>query len=274
MAVIALVTAACQRAPAGRPSKDQVASLLASGSVIREIVYADLNGDGQDEAYVATMTPGPDAHTAAVVLAPDRRGRMAVAFQRRLAGDVWLPIQIGRTASEAPMVAVFAARAGSGANLSYLVIHHAKGVVQAGLDRSGLISGRIRFISEGLLETRGDLDRIYRWSEAGWQPEDLSSQYLPPLPPETTTIEYRIDPIRGPFIDSPRAVRMRVGQHLFFRRVDQGEPSRLIFSGDASSYAIGPDGLITLLRPDLVEIHIEGPAYSGRTVTISLRIDP
>jgi len=67
---------------------------------------------------------------------------------------------------------------------------------------------------------------------------------------------------------------MRVGQHLFFRRMDQGEPSRLMFSGGGSSYAIGPDGVITLLQPDLVEINIEGPAYSGRTATISLRIDP
>ena len=274
LAGIVLLAAACQHAAPGRPTAEQVTSLLAKGSTVHEIVYADLNQDGREEAYVAAMTPAPEPHTAAVVVAPDGRGRLAVVFQRRLAGENWLPVQIGRTGDAAPQVAVFSTRAGNAANLSYLVVNYVRGIVQSGLDRVGLVGGRVRFIPDGLLETRGDLDRIYRWSEAGWQPEDLDSQYLPTLPPETTTIEYRINPVRGPFIDSPRAVRMRVGQHLFFRRMDQGEPSRLTFSGGSSSYALGPDGVIALLQPDLVEINIEGPAYSGRTATISLRIDP
>ena len=271
---IALLATACQQKAPGRLTAEEVAALLAKGTTVHQLVYADLNEDGREEAYVATMTPAPEPHTAAVVLAPDGRGRMAIVFQRRLAGETWLPVQVGRTADGAPMVAVFSTRAGNVANLSYVVIQYARGIVQAGFDRAGLIGGRVRFVPDGLLETRGDLDRIYRWSDSGWQPEDLDSQYLPPLPPDTTTIEYRINPVRGPFIDSPRAVRMRVGQHLFFRRMDQGEPSRLMFSGGGSSYAVGPDGVITLLQPDLVEINIEGPAYSGRTATISLRIDP
>jgi hypothetical protein len=274
LAVFLALAAACRPAPPDRLSRDQVASFLPGGSLIHEVVHADLNGDGRDETFAATITPGPDPHPAAVVLAVDRRGRMAVAFQRRLAGETWLPIQVGRPAEGAPMVVVFAARGGAAANLSYIVVHSAKGVVLAGLDRAGLIAGRIRFVPEGLLETRGDLDRIYRWSETGWQAEDLGSQYVPPLPPETTTIEYRVDPIRGPFVDSPRAIRMRVGQHLFLRRVDQGEPSRLTLSGGGASYRLGPDGVLTLLQPDLVQINIEGPAYSGRTATLSLRIDP
>jgi hypothetical protein len=241
---------------------------------VQAVVFADLNEDKQEEAYVSAMTPAPDPHTLAAVVAPDTRGQMAVVFQRRIAGETWLPAQFGRTADGAPMVAVFSTRAGNTANLSYLVVQYGRGVAQAGLDRVGLIGGRVRFIPDGLLETRGDIDRIYRWSEAGWQPEDLDSQYLPQLPAETTTIEYRINPIRGPFVDIPRALRMRVGQYVFFRRMDQGEPSRLMFSGSTSSYSIGPDGVISLLQPDLLEINIEGPAYSGRTATISLRIDP
>lgn len=271
---VALAVAGCQRgSPSGRLSHEQITALLPKGTTVNEVVYADLNDDGTEEAYVAAQT-SPEVHATAVVLAPDRRGRMAVSFQRRLAGDGWLPVQVGRPAAGAPMIALFTAQGRSGANFSYVVVQYVRGIVQATLDQSGLISGRVRFIPEGLLETRGDVDRIYRWSESGWQVEDLGSQYLPPLPPETTTIEYRIDQVRGPFIDAPRTVRMRVGQHLFLRRVDQGEPSRLSFSGGASSLTFGPDGVITLLQPDLVEINIEGPAYSGRTATISLRIDP
>ena len=269
-----VVASACQRDVGGRPTVERVAALLGSGVTVQAMVFADLNEDKQEEAYVSALTSAPDPHTLAAVLAPDARGRLAVVFQRRLAGETWLPAQIGRTADSAPMVAVFSTRGGSTANLSYIVVHYGRGIVQAGLDRVGLIGGRVRFIPDGLLETRGDVDRIYRWSEAGWQPEDLDSQYLPPLPAETTTIEYRINPIRGPFVDSPRALRMRVGQYVFFRRMDQGEPSRLMFSGSSASYSIGPDGVMSLLQPDLVEINIEGPAYSGRTATISLRIDP
>ena len=270
----ALLIAGCQRgSPSGRLSTGQIAALLPKGTTVTEVVYADLNEDGTEEAYVAAQT-APEVHRTAVVLAPDRRGRMAVSFQRRLAGAGWLPIQVGRPADGAPMIALFVAQGSNGANFSYVVVQYLRGIVQATLDQSELISGRVRFVPEGLLETRGDVDRLYRWSESGWQAEDLGSQYLPPLPPETTTIEYRIDQVRGPFIDAPRTIRMRVGQHLFLRRVDQGEPSRLSFSGGTSALTFGPDGVITLMQPDLVEINIEGPAYSGRTATISLRIDP
>lgn len=271
---VVVLAAACQHDAGGRPTASQVATLLGNGITVQAVVFADLNADKQEEAYVSAMTPAPEPHTLAAVVAPDARGRMAVVFQRRMAGETWLPVQIGRTGDGAPMVAVFSTRAGNTANLSYIVVQYGRGIVQAGLDRVGLIGGRVRFIPDGLLETRGDLDRIYRWSESGWQPEDLDSQYLPQLPAETTTIEYRINPIRGPFVDSPRALRMRVGQSVFFRRMDQGEPSRLMFSGSTSSYSIGADGVISLLQPDLLEINIEGPAYSGRTATISLRIDP
>ncbi len=269
-----LLVAGCQRgSPSGRLSAEQIAAFLPKGTTITEVAYADLNEDGREEAYITAKT-APEVHTTAAVLAPDRRGQIAVVFQRRLAGETWLPIQIGRSGDGAPMIAIFAAQGGGAANLSYVVVQYLRGVVQATLDQSELIGGRVRFIPDGLLETRGDIDRIYRWSESGWQAEELGSQYLPPLPPETTTVEYRIDPVRGPFIDGPRALRMRVGQHLILRRVDQGEPSRLFFAGGGSSLIFGADGVITLVRPDLVEINIEGPAYSGRTATISLRIDP
>ena len=263
-----------QRSGSSRPTREQIATMLAKGTVLKEIVYGDLTGDGHDEAFVATTPPGSDAQASAIVIARDRRGRYAPVLQRILAGEGWLPIQIGRPGDDGPVVAVFSSQGASSGALSYVVVQSLRGILQTTLERSAIPGGRIRFVPEGLLETRGDVDRIYRWAESAWQTEDLPAQYLPPLPPQTATIQYTIDPVRGPFLEGPRSLRLRVGQRIFLRRMDTGEPSRILFEGGASSLSFGPDGVITLLQPGQVEINIEGPAYSGKTATLLLRIDP
>jgi hypothetical protein len=37
---------------------------------------------------------------------------------------------------------------------------------------------------------------------------------------------------------------------------------------------MGQDGVIALRQPGQFEIHIEGPAYSGRTLVIAVRVAP
>ncbi len=209
-----------------------------------------------------------------MVFALDRRGQYTLAVQRRVAGEAWEPIQVGRPTGEAPPVAVFASRGGSTGSLGYAVIQQRAGALQMMLENHGLLNGGIRFVPEGLLESRGDVDRLYRWSDGDWQAEDLDSQYVPPLPPGTVTIPYFIDLVRGPKISASREIRARVGQHVFLHRTDRGEPSRISYSGTPTAYTVGRDGVITLLQPDVIEIYVEGPAYSGRTLTLSVRIDP
>ncbi|MBI3997774.1 MAG: hypothetical protein HY355_01985 [Armatimonadetes bacterium] len=272
---LSLVSGGCQilrRSEVTRPTAGQVAGMLPKDVTIKEVAYADLDGDGREEVLVAAARAAR-AQPIAFVLAPDDRGRYRPVLQRFVAGDGWLPVQTGRAGDNAPLVAVFAARGGSAGALSYIVVQHAQGGVQVTLEHSALIAGRIQFVPEGLLETAGDLDRLFRWSEGRWQAEDLFSQYLPPLPQGAVTIQYTVDPIRGPFIEGPRSMRLRVGQRIFFRRMDRGEPSRILFSGGARSLSVGPDGIVSLLQPDQIEITIEGPAYSGRTLTLSVRVD-
>lgn len=272
-----VILGGCQmlrRSASSRPTATQVASWLASGARVDEVAYADLNGDGRDEVLVAASIPaGTGRQSVAMVYALDRRDHYALVVQRRLAGEAWEPIQVGRPTEEAPPAAVFASRGGSTGSLGYTVIQQRAGAVQVTLENHGLLNGGIRFVPEGLLESRGDIDRFYRWSDAGWQAEDLDSQYVPPLPSGTVTVPYFIDLIRGPKITSSREIRTRVGQHLFLHRTDRGEPSRISFSGTPSAYSVGRDGVITLLKADVIEIYIEGPAYSGRTLTLSVRID-
>lgn len=276
-ASLVLTASACRSQQAGseRPTATQIASAIPKGASVDEIAYADLGGDGGEEALIAATIPAQDGkHATALVFAREGRGGYAQAFQRRLSGELWLPIRVGRPSEGAPVVAVFASRSGSGGALGYIVVQQRGRLFQETLENSGLLNGNIRFISDGLLESRGDTDRLIRWTESGWQPEDLPSQYLPKLPPDTVTISYFIDLVRGPMIEIPRSIRARVGQHIFLHRTDRGDPSRILFSGPPSAYSVGPDGVITLLQPDVIEIHIEGPAYSGRTLSLQVRVDP
>jgi hypothetical protein len=263
-----------QAAPA-TPSPQDVAELLPAGVHVAEVTAARLTGRDREEILVAAIdTSSTVRHPVAVILATDSRGRYAPVFQRRLTGDQWDPIQVGRPAASAPLVAVFSARDGSAGTLSYLVVQSRGGVLQVTLERTGLFDGVVRFVSDGLLEERGDVSRIYRWTDAGWQPTDLGSQYIPPLPPETLTIPYFVNQVRGPMVDGPTQLRVRVGQHLFLQRTDTGEPSRILYTGNPAAYTVGPDGVVTLLQPDVLQIHIESPAYSGRELILSVRIDP
>lgn len=275
--VLALAAGACtgfRRQGDGRPTSAQLGAGLPQGSTVDQVVYADLTGDGRDEALVAaTVLNQAVRQLTAFVFSPDQRGRYNRILQRRLRGDAWLPIQVGRAGEGAPPAAVFSARGGNGTSLSYIVVQHHGRVVGVTMENAGLLNGSVRFVPEGLLESRGDTDRVLRWADATWQTEDLYSQYLPPLPAETVTIEYRVDAIRGPMTEAPRVVRARVGQHLFLRRMDRGDPSRVQVMGSGSSYAIRPDGIIDLQHPDTFEIHIEGPAHSGRTLILSVRVE-
>lgn len=265
---------ALRRSGPDRPSASQVSAWLPEGSKIEELVYADLTGDGRDEVIAAVTVPSQTARqSVAVVFSPDDGGRYTQVLRRNMLGG-WLSIQVGRPADEAPPAAVFATQAGSGEFLDYIVVQRRAGGLGFVLEQEGLFQGRIRFVPEGLLESRGNTDRLYRWGTSGWEAEDLGSQYLPPVPPETVVIAYTVDPVRGPRVEGPRAIRARVGQHLFLRRMDRGESSRILFSGGANSISIRPDGLIALLQVDQIEIHIEGPVYGGRTLTLLLRIDP
>ncbi len=264
-----------RRSGSARPTATQVASWLPGGAVVDEIAQADITGDGREEILVAATIPaGSGNQTVAIVFGLDRRGQYAPVVQRRVLGEAWQPIQVGRPTDEAPPAAVFASRGGVTGNLGYVVIQQRDGLLQVTLENSGLLNGGIRFVPEGLLESRGDTDRLYRWSASGWQPEDLDSQYVPPLPSETVTVPYTIDAVRGPKIESSREIRVRVGQHVFLRRTDRGEPSRIGVSGPPSAYSIGRDGVINLLEPDVLEIYIEGPANSGRTLTLSVTVEP
>lgn len=275
--VLALATGACtafQRQGGGRPTSAQLGAGLPQGSTVDQVVYADLTGDGRDEALVAaTVLDQAVRQLTAFVHSPDQRGRYSRILQRRLRGDAWLPIQVGRAGEGAPPAAVFSARDGNGGSLSYIVVQQHGRVLGVTMENAGLLNGSVRFVPEGLLESRGDTDRVLRWADATWQTEDLHSQYLPPLPAETVTIEYWVDAVRGPMTEAPRVVRARVGQHLFLRRMDRGDPSRVQVMGSGSSYAIRPDGVIALRYPDTFEIHIEGPAYSGRTLVLSVRVE-
>ncbi len=276
--LLAAVLGGCQvlrPSGAGRPTASQIAALLPDGARVDEVVYADLTGDGRDEVIAAVTFSSQDSRqAAAVVLAADRGGRYAQVLRRNMGGESWLPIQIGRPAEGVPLAAVFATQAGSGAFLDYIVVQQHAGRLGVTLAQDGLFQGGVRFVPEGLLESRGNTDRVYRWGLTGWEAEDLGSQYLPPMPPGTVVISYTVDPVRGPRAEGPRAIRARVGQRLFLRRVDRGESSRIQFSGGADSITIQPDGLIVLRQVDQIEIYIEGPAYSGRTLTLLLRVDP
>ncbi|MDI6773378.1 MAG: hypothetical protein QME77_12455 [bacterium] len=276
--VLSGVLAGCQAPrPSGtdRPQATQGPAWLPEGARSEEVVHADLTGDGRDEMIAAITFPDQDGKLpAAMVFTQGQGGRYTQILRRNVVGDFWLPIQIGRPAEEAPLVAVLAMRGGSGGYLGYIVVQQRSGGLGVALEQDGLFGGGIRFVPEGLLESRGDTDRLYRWGSAGWQAEDLGSQYLPPMPPGTVVISYTVDPARGPRAEGSRAIRARVGQHLFLRRMNRGEPSRIQFSGGADSISIQPDGLIALRQADQIEIHIEGPAYSGRTLTLVLRIDP
>jgi hypothetical protein len=186
---------------------------------------------------------------------------------------VWLPVQVGRPGDGRP-AAVFAARGGSAAALSYIVVQQRGRAPQVTLENTGLLDGRVRFVPEGLLESHGDTDRLFRWTEAGWQPEDLGYQYVPPLPAGTEKIEYWVDAVRGPMTHAPRTLRLRAGQHLFLLRADRGPPGRVTLVGAPAVYTMGQDGVIALRQPGQFEIHIEGPAYSGRTLVIAVRVAP
>ncbi len=271
---IALGGCQVRRAGGARPTPEQIAAALPKGATVNEIAYADLSEDGREEILVAATMPAPGSRPAAFVLSPGRRGRISFVMQRMILGEEWLPIQIGRPGDGAPMAAVFASRSGSSGNVGFVVIQQRAGVLQVTLEQDGLLNGAVGFVPEGLLESRGDTDRLFRWAGSGWQAEDLASQYLPPLPPATVTIPYTINAVRGPMIESARSIRARVGQHVFLRRMDRGEPSRVLYSGSHASYSVGSYGVITLLQQDQIEIHIEGPAYSGRIATILVRIDP
>lgn len=274
---LAAVLGGCQvlrPSGAGRPTASQIAALLPGGARVDEVVYADLTGDGRDEALVAATVPSHGASpAAALIFAPGRGGRYGQVFQRYLPGVRWLPIQTGSPADGAPLAAVFASQTDAG-HLSYVVVQQRDRGLQVTLAGDGIVQGGIRFVPEGLLESRGDTDRLYRWGAAGWEAEDLGSQYLPPTPPATVVISYVVDPVRGPRVEGARAIRARVGGYLFLRRMDRGEPSRVQLSGGAASFTRGLDGLVALHQPDQIEIHIEGPAYSGRTLTLSVRVDP
>lgn len=273
-AVLAVALGGCDRSGGGRPSASQIAEALPQGSTVDEIAYADLTGDGRDEVLVAATVPGSGKrhHTAFVFGA--RGGRYAPVLRRPLAGQAWLPIQVGRPGGSAPPVAVFASREGLRGQLGFAVILQHDNTMQMMLERNNLLSGQVRFVPEGLLESEGDVDRIYRWLGSRWEIEELPNQYLPPLQANAVVIPYTIDAVRGALIETPRSLPAHVGQQVYPRRFGRGDPSRLFFSGATSSYSIGPDRVITLLQPDMLEIHIEGPAYSGRTITVLVRIGP
>ncbi|MDR7484383.1 MAG: hypothetical protein QN187_03560 [Armatimonadota bacterium] len=280
-AVAAVGLAGCRPQERGEtPTAAQILPLLPPGTAINEIAYADLTGDGRDEVLVAATVPASAAHAGrdrvptAFVFGVGPGGRLERLFQRRLAGETWEPIQIGRPSDDAPAAAVFAARGGSAGFLGYIVVQQRRRQVQVTAENHGLQAGRIRFIPEGLLETRSDIDRVYRWSQAGWQAEDLSSQYTPPLPAGTVTIEYFVDGVRGPWVVGGRSFRARVGQHLFLHRGDHGQPSRIVVAAGGASYEVTPEGMIRLLQADTLEIHIESPAYSGKTATITVSVEP
>jgi hypothetical protein len=202
--------------------------------------------------------------------------RYAQAFQRRILGDTWLPIQFGHPGPGTPFVAVFAARGGNQGLLRYVVVRHNGRAVVSVLDSNGVFNGGVRFVPEGLLESSGDTDRILRLGGDGqWQVEELGSQYLGELPHGTIKVDYFIDPVRGPMVDTVvREIRLQVGQRIVLHRTDRGAPSRIQFVGSPSVFEIGLDGSILARQAGVFEIHIEGPAYSGRLFTISVRVDP
>jgi hypothetical protein len=278
--VLLLTLGGCQpRQPArvSRPTEAQVASVLPKGAEIDEIAYADLNGDGRDEVLVAATLPFPGSRLrtgTAVVLALDSHGQYTPAIAHSV-GEGWLPIQVARPAEHAPVAAVFATQSGSGAYLDFLVVQH-EGLLQVTLEGSGILKGSIRFVPDGLLVTSGDVDWIYRWASHGWQREDLDSQYLPQLPPGTIVVPYMVDPARGARVLGPRFIRARVGQSLFLRRMNPGEPSRLALVGGvfSDSAVWRPDGSISLLKPDRFDIAIDSPAYSDRILRITVQVDP
>lgn len=275
---VALSTGACagvHRQADGRPTSEQLAAELPPGSAVDQVAFADLTGDGRDEALVAAAVPG-QVHRSltAFVLSADRRSRHTPVLRRRLRGDTWLPILVGRAGEGAPPAAVFSARGEGGAILSYIVVQRHGRALAVTMEHAGLPNGRVRFVPEGLIESSGDVERLLWWADATWHSEDLYSQYLPPLPVGTITIAYSVDAVRGPMTEAPRVVHARVGQHLFLRRMDRGDPSRVQVMGAGSSYTIRPDGVITLQHPDTIEIQIESPAHSGRTLSISVRVEP
>jgi hypothetical protein len=260
----------------GRPTAEQVAATLPAGTIVESVQFADLNGDGRDELFaLAKMTEKTDRVPTALVFTLDGR-RYTQAFQRRLLGDTWLPIQFGRPGDGAPLVAVFAARGGNQGVLRYVVVRHNGRAVVSVLDNNGVFQGSVRFVPEGLLESSGDTDRILRLGSDGqWQVEELGSQYVGEQPHGTIRIDYFIDPVRGPMVDTPvREVRLQVGQRLVLRRTDRGAPSRIQYVGSPSVYQIGVDGSIVARQSGVFEIHIEGPAYSGRMFSIAVRVDP
>lgn len=274
-AALAVALGGCSRSGDGRPTASQVAEALPAGSTVDEIAYADLTGDGRDEVLVAAMVPALGArHPTAVVLGPARGGRYTSMLRRRAPGQAWLPIQVGRPGGSAPPVAVFASREGLRGQLGFLAVMQYAGAMQVMLERRSLLNGQVRFVPEGLLESEGDIDRIYRWSGSRWDIEELPNQYLPPLQSNALIIPYTIDAVRGALIQTPRSLPARVGQQVYPRRFGRGEPSRIFFSAATSSYSVGPDRVISLLQPDTLEIHIEGPAYSGRTIMVVVRIGP
>lgn len=259
-----------------RPTATEVAAALPKDAKIDQIVYADLTGDGRDEVLVAATLPDQRIQTLrramAFVFAPGRRGQYTPVLQRDVIGDGSLPIHIGRPTPGAPLAAVFSARGGSGGYLGFVVVQQRAGMLRVTLERHGLFSGGIEFVPEGLLESEGDTSRLYRWGATEWQAEDLPSQYLPPLPPDTVIIPYSVDAIRGPMITRSHRIRARVGQHVFLRRMDRGEPSRTLYGSNVASFDVESNGLIRLLRPGIMEIFIESPAYSEKTLVLSVRI--
>ncbi|MDR7419173.1 MAG: hypothetical protein QN178_09725 [Armatimonadota bacterium] len=258
---------------AERPGPAQLAEGLPEGARIAEIVFTDLDDDGGEEALAtATIPSGSALQMVALIFEPDDRGRYAQAFRRPMPGDTWEPIQAGRPSDTAPAAAVFATRAGASGNFSYLVVQPRDRYFVVTMENTGLLQGNVRFVPEGLLESRGDVDRLLRWTGSGWQPEDLWSQYLPPLPPGTVTIEYTVDAVRGPMVAGPRTVQVRVGGHLFVRRMDRGEPSRVQITGTPGAVEISRDGVMTFTRADVLELQIESPAFSGRTAVVSVQV--
>jgi hypothetical protein len=260
----------------GRPTAEQVAAALPAGTTVEAVQFADLDGDGRDEMLAqAKLAEKTDRVPAAFVFTRDGR-RYAQVFQRRLIGDAWLPIQFGRPGEGAPLVAVFATRGGDQALLRYVLVRHNGRKVVSVLDNNGVFQGGVRFVPEGLLESSGDTDRILRLGGDGqWQVEELDSQYARDLPPGTIKVDYFVDPVRGPMVDTPvREVRLQIGQRLVLHRTDRAAPSRIRYVGVAGVYEIGLDGSILARQPGVFEIHIEGPAYSGRVFSIVVRVDP
>jgi hypothetical protein len=271
-----LTAAGCGRGGGAsrRPTPAELAGGLPSGSQITELVFADLTGDGRDEALAAaTILEGPAQQLTAVVFESDHRGRYTQVLRRPLQGDTWQPVRVGRPGEHAPVAAVFAARTVATGNLAYLIVQPRGRHLSVTMENAGLLQGNVRFVSEGLLESRGDVDRLLRWGDSGWQTEELGRQYLPPVPTGTVTIEYTVDAVRGPMIAGPRAVTVRAGGHLFLRRMDRGDPSRVSVVGPPGAFDVGQDGIVTFKRADVLEVQIEGPAFSGRTVVIAVRVE-